>query len=137
MTTTVQWKGNMAFEGKTPSGHKILLDPTLNEEYQAKGPSPMEVVLVALGGCSGIDVVSIFEKMRLDVTDFKIEIEAARADEHPKVYNKIKMVYRVWGENLSEDRVKRAVDLTQEKYCSVLHMLNKTASVEYSYQINP
>lgn len=137
MKTTVKWNGNMAFTGETPSGHKLELDPTVNEQGNTNGPSPMEAVLVALGGCSGIDVVSIFQKMRLDIKDFSIEIEAGRADDHPRVFNKITMVYKVWGENLSEDRVKRAVDLTQEKYCSVLHMVNKTAQVDYSYEINP
>ncbi|MBO8169676.1 MAG: OsmC family protein [Thermoanaerobacteraceae bacterium] len=137
MKATVSWKGNMAFEGQSGSGHRILMDAPAKAGGEDRGPSPMETVLMSLGGCTGIDVISILQKMRLDVKDLQVEIEAERAADHPRVFNKITMVYKVWGDNLPEDKVKRAVELTQEKYCSVLHMVNKTAEVEYSFQINP
>lgn len=137
MKATVSWKGNMAFEGQSGSGHRILMDAPVKAGGEDRGPSPMETVLMSLGGCTGIDVISILQKMRLDVKDLQVEIEAERAADHPRVFKKITMVYKVWGKNLPEDKVKRAVELTQEKYCSVLHMVNKTAEVEYSFQINP
>jgi len=137
MKTIVSWKGNMAFEGETPRGNKVLMDASAKAGGEDRGPSPMEAVLMTIGGCTGIDVLGILEKMRLDVTDLKVEIEGDRAEDHPRVFNKLNMVYKVWGKDLPEDKIKRAVELTQEKYCSVLHMVNKTAKVTYTYEINP
>lgn len=131
MHSVVKWKKELSFEATTDKGHKIDLSG------QGKAPSPMEVVLAGLGGCTGMDVISILEKMRLPVERFEVELSADRAQDHPKVFTKIEMDYKVWGENLPEDKVKRAVELTQEKYCSVLHMLNKTAEIVYRYKINP
>lgn len=137
MKATVSWQGGRAFEGQTESGHRLLLDASLKAGGENRGPTPMETVLVALGGCTGIDVVAILEKMRVKVEDLRVELEAGRAEEPPQVFTQVNMVYKLWGTSLPEEKVKQAVKLTQEKYCSVLHMINKTAKVEFKYEINP
>ncbi|KKM09466.1 hypothetical protein SY88_17725 [Clostridiales bacterium PH28_bin88] len=137
MKATVTWQGGRAFEGETESGHRVLLDASLKAGGGNRGPSPMETVLVALGGCTGIDVVAILEKMRVQVDDLQVILEAGRAEDPPQVFTGVNMVYQLWGVDLPEDKVKRAIELTQEKYCSVLHMINKTAKVDFRYEINP
>ena len=97
------------------------------------GPSPMEMVLMGLGGCSGIDVMHILEKMRQPVTGCQVELEGERAEETPRVYEKIHLIYTISGNNLSQQRVEEAVRLSNEKYCSVSVMLN--ASVELSREV--
>ncbi|WP_227765200.1 OsmC family protein [Zhaonella formicivorans] len=136
MHVTVSWKGKMAFEGLSGSGHRVMADARPEVGGENRGPSPMELVLIGLGGCTGMDVVSILEKMRVSYDDFKISISAERKEEHPKTFSRVSLLYEIWGKDVPEDKLKRAVDLTQEKYCSVLHMVNKTAAIEYSYKIH-
>jgi putative redox protein len=89
----------------------------------------MEYLLAGLGGCTGMDTISILRKMRQDVTDYRIEVEGVKADEHPKVYTEISIRHIVTGNNLSEDRVRHAVDLSEEKYCSAMAMLRQAAAI--------
>ena len=96
----------------------------------------METVLVGLGGCTGMDVVSILNKMRVGYTSFDMEIHGARADEHPKVYKHITMIYRFEGDDDASDKVVRAVSLSQEKYCSVSAMLAKNARIDAEVVLN-
>lgn len=133
MKITAKWLGNMDFEAYNERNHKVFMS---NMEGTI-GPTPMELVLMGLGGCTGLDVVSILEKMRVPFDRFEIEVSGERAEDHPRVFKKVSVVYRLWGSELPEDKVARAVQLTQEKYCSVLHMVNKTAEVSYRYEINP
>lgn len=136
MKATVQWTDDMRFAASADSGHEVIIDTGTANGGGDTGPRPMEMVLMGLGGCTGMDVVSILKKMRIEFDDFRIDIEADRAADHPKVFNRVNMVYRVWGRDVPEDKVKRAVELTQERYCSVLHMVNKTAQVGYRYEVN-
>ncbi len=136
MKATIQWKDSMRFVASADSAHEVTMDAAPAGGGSDQGPRPMEMVLMGLGGCTGMDVVSILGKMRVAFDDFRVDIEAERAAEHPKVFDRVAMVYRVWGTDVPEDKVKRAVDLTQEKYCSVLHMVNKTAAVTHRYEIN-
>lgn len=134
MKMNVEWKGNMAFEGKGESGHSVLMDAALKSGGEDNGPSPMEMVLSGLGGCTGMDVVSILKKMRLDIESLEMEIKAERASEHPKRYTKIHIHYKLSGSNLKKEKVEKAVKLTQETYCSVSKSLN--AETTYSFEIN-
>lgn len=135
MKATVTWQGGMKFSATAGSGGTVLMDVTRTPEGTIPGPSPMEMVLMGLGGCTGIDVTMLLQKMREDLTGLEVDIEAERADEDPRVFTKVDMVYRLRGKSLSEEKVKRAIELTQTKYCSVLHMVNKTAKVSYRYEI--
>jgi putative redox protein len=119
------WKQNQEFQGVATSGHSIVLDGD-----KKAGNSPMELVLIALCGCTGYDVVSILGKKREAFTSLEVRAEAERAASSPTVYTEIKLVYRVGGK-VSHKAVEDAVRLSEEKYCSVAAMLNKTARITY------
>jgi putative redox protein len=117
------WKANHHFEGVAGSGHSILVDGD-----KAAGNSPMELVLIALCGCTGYDVVSILKKKREPFTSLEVRAQAERAADPPSVYTEIKLIYRVGGK-VSRKAVEHAVQLSKEKYCSVSAMLSKTAKI--------
>jgi putative redox protein len=119
------WKQNQEFQGVATSGHSIVVDGD-----KKAGNSPMELVLIALCGCTGYDVVSILGKKREAFTSLEVRAEAERAASPPTVYTEIKLVYRVGGK-VSHKAVEDAVRLSEEKYCSVAAMLNKTAKISY------
>ncbi len=131
---TVVWKEGLHFEG-TSAGQVAHMDATVEAGGQGLGVSPMRLVLIALGGCTGMDVVSLLKKMRQDVTHFEISVSSERAEEHPKVYTGFELVYRVRGHNLQRDMVERAVKLSEEKYCSVGGMLKKAAQITVRIEI--
>ncbi|HID79873.1 MAG TPA: OsmC family peroxiredoxin [Aquifex aeolicus] len=121
------------FEGLNSEGKKVLIDgkpPFGDGEY----PTPMELLLISLGGCTAIDVLSILNKKRVKVEDFSVEVEGIRREEHPKVYTYIKVRYIFKGD-IPERAVERAIKLSMEKYCSVSAMLKATAKVEWEYEI--
>jgi putative redox protein len=126
---------NVCWLAQADSGHGVVIDGSPEIGGQNLGTRPMELVLMGLGGCSAIDVVSIMRKQRLEVTDCVIELEAERAATDPKVFTKIHIHYVVTGKNLKEAQVKRAVDLSAEKYCSVSAMLGKSAEITHDYKI--
>ncbi|MFC7442619.1 OsmC family protein [Laceyella putida] len=133
MKVDIQWKGDMHFKTETPSGHTISLDAAQEVGGHNIGPRPTEVLLSAVGTCSGIDIVEILRKMRLDVESFAMEVNGERADEYPRRFTHVHMHYRLTGD-LPEDKVRRAVELSVEKYCSVSNSLN--AKVTASFEIN-
>jgi putative redox protein len=133
LQVTVKHVGGMAFEGVGQSG-KITKIASSTVEAEHAGASPMELVLMGVAGCSGIDIVSILEKMRVNFDKFEIGVEGERAQDHPRVFTDIRVVYKFWG-NLPEDKVKHAVDLSFDKYCSVIHTVNKVAQVTYTIEI--
>lgn len=126
----------MAFEGLSESGHRIIMDASEEVGGENRGVRPMELVLLSLGGCTGMDVVSILRKMRVTYTAFEIEIDADRVLTHPKVYERLMLRYRLEGERASSDQIIRAVKLSQEKYCSVSAMLARTAEVLVEIVLN-
>jgi len=130
----VTWLEKLRFRGVADSGVPVTIDAagTLGERPQ--GPGPMEMVLLALGGCTAIDVVLILEKMRVPLKGLRVVLDGDRAEDHPKVFSRVRLVYELAGDDLPEDKVRRALELTQEKYCSVLHMVNKTAEVSWEYR---
>ena len=132
MPVKVQWVEKSAFAARSESNHWIMMDSTFNGGDGA-APSPIEYVLMGLGGCTGIDLVSILQKMRQDVTGIEMEIEGERAKEHPRVYVRVHVKYTVRGRHLNPERVKAAVELSDEEYCSIGAMLKKGA--EYTYEV--
>jgi len=131
---TVKQVDGLTFVGKGISNHWVVMDGPEEFGGANAGTRPMELVLVGLGGCTGADVVSLLKKMRVNVDKFEIHIHAQRAEEHPRVYTRIDMVYKFWGKNLkaSESKIIKAVDLSQEKYCSVSAML-RMANIPVNY----
>jgi putative redox protein len=129
MDAKVTWKNGLSFTGETGSGFTIPLGTSVEHGGDGSGPGPMEVVLMALGGCTGLDVISILEKKQQQVTGFEIKLHGDRAETHPKVYTDITVEYIVTGTNLDPVAVNRAVELSETKYCSVNAMLRKTANI--------
>ncbi len=125
---TVTWKDGLHFEGES-AGEIAHMDSGVEGGAQGVGASPMRLVLMALGGCTGMDVISILHKMRQNVTHFEIGISAERADEHPKVYTSFVLTYRLRGHGLQRDMVERAVQLAEDKYCSGGAMLKKAGPI--------
>ena len=134
MKSTITWIGNKTFTGQTESGHSIVIG-TADGEAPKPGPSAMELVLMGAGSCSAWDVVEILRKGRQAIEDVIVELDADRAPEPPKVFNRIHLHFIVKGRDLSEHRVKRAIDLSVEKYCSATKMLEKTATVTHDFEI--
>ncbi|WP_048601023.1 OsmC family protein [Rubeoparvulum massiliense] len=134
MDATITWKGQMAFESEVPSGQKVMMDSKPEFGGQNLGASPMELVLSGVGGCTGIDIVQVLTKMRLNIEHFDMEVKAERAEEHPKRFTKIHIHYRLQGADLPIEKVQRAVDLSRDKYCSVAHSLN--AELTTSFEVN-
>jgi putative redox protein len=135
-SATVRFVDGMQFVATSGSGHAVVMDTTEDVGGHDTGPRPTELVLIALGGCTGMDVVSILRKMQVHFTRFEMEIQGERAPEHPKHFTNIQIVYKVWGD-VPEEKLKRAIELSLEKYCSVSNSLKPKAQVSYQYQINP
>ncbi len=133
--TKVNWIGGMQFIGRTASGHALVMDTSSKFGGENTAPAPMELLLAALGGCTGMDVVSILQKMKVGFESLEIKISGERAAEHPRVYKTIYLVYKVKGRNLAEEKVKRIVELSQEKYCSISKMLKPTAEITYTIEV--
>ena len=127
---TTTWKENMQFESDNPSGLNLFMDAGEESGGEGKGYRPKALMLSSLAGCSGLDVVSLLKKMRVEITDFKIEATGELTDEHPKFYNKVKVDYHFTGSNLKEDKIKKAVNLSVEKYCGVMEMFRQFAEVK-------
>jgi len=125
---TAVWNADFRFTAHADSNHSIVLDAD-----KAAGNSPMELVLIALCGCTGYDVVSILRKKREPFTSLEVRTQAERAPSPPTVYTEIKLLYRVGGK-VSHKAVEDAVKLSEEKYCSVANMLNKTAKISYEIE---
>lgn len=131
MKAKVNWVEGMKFVGHSESGHQLTLDGA----NPGEGASPMELILLAVGGCSSIDVVSILEKARQNVSACHVDLSGERAETVPKVFEKIHLNFVVTGQGLAEKQVARAVALSMEKYCSVSLMLEKAVEITHSYQI--
>lgn len=134
MKSTITWVSDKTFTGQTESGHSIVIG-TAEGDAPKPGPSAMELVLMGAGSCSAWDVVEILRKGRQAVEDVIVKLDADRADEPPKVFTCIHLHFIIKGRDLSEDRVKRAIDLSVEKYCSATAMLEKTATVTHDFEV--
>jgi putative redox protein len=132
-TATVQWIGAEKFVATSPSGHAITID---SDRASNKAPGPMELVLMALGACTATDVVSILKKKRQKLESLEVICSGERATEPPTVWIKLEILYRLRGV-LDEAAVKRAIELSEQKYCSVSAMLQKTAKLSWRHEILP
>jgi len=133
MNATVRWTSGLDFAATTGSGGVVTMNTT--PEHGVRGPSPMETLLAALGGCTGIDVVSILQKMHAPLEGLEIRVAGERAETHPRVFTRITVEYVFTGPALQTAQVQRAVELSHERYCSVSAMLRKAADVTYSWRI--
>lgn len=136
MHATVKWVDGAQFLGESGSGHSVVMDGPLDHGGRNAGVRPMEMLLLGLGGCSSFDVMSILKKARQKVSRCRVELEAERADAVPSVFTKIHLTFFVEGNHLKESQVKRAVQLSAEKYCSASIMLEAAGvEISHSYEI--
>ena len=136
MKATVKWTDGAMFVGESGSGHAMIMDGSEELGGRNMGPRPMEMLLIGTGGCSTYDVLSMLKKSRQNVTDCQVEIEAERADAVPAVFTKINLHFAVTGIGLKESHVKRAVELSAEKYCSASIMLGAAGvDMTHSYEM--
>lgn len=131
---TVEFVEGLTFSARSGSGHTLLLDSSSNGEA-SRGPSPMELLLLGLGGCTGMDVIGILRKMRQDVTDYRVHVRGVRAETHPRVFTAITVEHVVRGRNLNPTFIKRAIGLSASRYCSASAMLARAARVEERYHV--
>lgn len=129
---TVRYAGDQFFIGTPPSGHAQVMD-SKGDRHAA--PTPIEMLLVSVAACTAMDVISILEKKRQDVTDYNVEIEGARADDHPRKFVTFHIHHIVHGRNVSEKAVADAIELSDTKYCSVAATVRPTAEITTSYEI--
>lgn len=135
LTAKVKWVDGLQFVGQSGTGHAIVMDANADVSGSNTGMSPMELLLVGIGGCSGMDIASILTKKKQQVTGIEINIKGQKADSYPKKYTDIELEFIVSGKDVSEEAVKRAVDLSMEKYCSVKATLEGSAKINFSYKI--
>jgi putative redox protein len=132
MQVKVQWTAPQRFDATSlAGGSRLTMDTRPDAGGTGAGPTPMETVLMALAGCTGIDVVSILNKMRENLEGLSIDVSADRAPEHPKVFTKIHVRYVAWGRGLNRAQVERATTLSRDKYCPVTAMIGKTAEISH------
>lgn len=134
MKTELTWKQGLEFVGKGESGHEVVIDAAEKSGGSDKGPRPMELLLHGLAGCTAIDVAIILRKMKAELEDFKIKVDAERAPEHPKRYTKIHLKYILKGKGLTEKNVKKAIDLSQNKYCSASSSFNAEITSSFEFE---
>ncbi|MBM3287991.1 MAG: OsmC family protein [Candidatus Eisenbacteria bacterium] len=137
MTSTVEWKGGLEFAGTFSSGHAMTMDVPEDRGGTNKGPRPVEMLLMGLAGCTGIDVIEILRKKRQRVSSFKVLVSGERREAHPRIFETIRIVYEVAGEELDPNAIRQAVALSEEKYCSVSAMLRQSAALTTEIRIVP
>jgi putative redox protein len=135
MKTRVKWLDHMSFVGESGSGHSIVMDGPPEHGGRNLGVRPMEMLLLGLGGCASFDVLSMLNKSKQDLIICEVEITAERAGTEPKVFTDIHLHFIISGNNISEKKVIRAIELSAEKYCSASIMLGKTAKVTHDYEL--
>jgi putative redox protein len=136
MTTIATWTKDMEFRVDFPPGESVVLTSLPLAERPGPGPSPMEVVQAAVAACTGMDVVLILRKMRKTLTSLRIEIDATRRADEPRIYTHLVLSYHFDGPDLDVNSVRRAIELSQEKYCSVTAMLRPTVAMSYRVTLN-
>ena len=135
MTVRARLEAGMRFDVETGSGHHVILDAAEHNGGQDSGPRPMEMLLVALAGCAGMDILSILLKKRQDVIGYEVRIHGERVDEHPRVFVHITVEHIFTGRTIRPEAVERAIELTEERYCGASAMLGKTAKLKHTFLI--
>lgn len=127
-----EWVGEMAFVGKNSAGGCVQMG-----NFQGQpGISPMEMLLLGVAGCTGVDVVSILTKKRHKIDRFEVKVRGKRAEDHPKVYTEIEVSYHLWGKEIDPRAVEQAIQLSEDKYCSASAMLSAVARIESRYYLH-
>ena len=133
-TVDTLWEGNMKFDAVV-SGHHVIMDALPAVGGNDEGARPKELMLAALAGCTGMDVISILGKMRVEPTYFNVKVEAEMTEEHPKHYTSMHIIYEFKGENLDMEKLQKAIDLSQERYCGVSYMYRKAMEITNEIKI--
>lgn len=134
-TVRVKWNKKRRFVGWDEAGHGVVMDATTSHGGDGSGPRPVELVLYALGGCTGMDVISILEKKRQKVSDLELVITGTQREDYPRIYTEVTIEYVVTGTGVEPAAVERAIELSEQKYCSVKGMLGPQVSVTTAYRI--
>ncbi len=135
MKATITLQEGSTFEGVAGSGHRVTMDVAPEVGGRNLGLRPMEMVLLGLGGCTAIDVLHMLRKGRQPITDMRVELDAERADDAPKVFTRIHVHFVLTGAGLDPHKIERAIKLSATKYCSASMMLNKTAEMTHDFEI--
>jgi len=135
LTAVAKLETAMRFDAQATSGYHVTLDSNELNGGQDAGFSPMEMLLVGLAGCTGMDVISILRKKRQDVTGYEVHVQGIRADEHPKVFVEISVEHLVTGHNIQPAAIARAIELSETRYCGAEAMLGKVARIKNTYRI--
>ncbi len=134
--TTLEWRGDMSFTVDL-QGHRFTVDADPRFGGKNQGPRPKPLVLSALGGCTGMDLVSLFQKMKMPFDSLAVEVEGESVEEHPQVYKRILIRYILKGSELDREKIDKAIALSLQKYCAVNAMLSKSAEVTHEVVLNP
>ncbi len=135
MKVEVRQVDGLTLLAKGKSGHWMILDGSKEFGGSEAAAKPMELFLISLAGCTGMDVISLLNKMRVEFQDLRVNVEAERKDEHPRVFTSIKLEYIVYGDNIDEEKLKKAINKSQEKYCAASAMLKKCVPITHTYKV--
>jgi putative redox protein len=135
MKATVSWQGRLTFTGVADTGFEIPLGSSQKAGGDEDGLRPMELIALGLAGCTAMDVISILQKKRQKVTDFRVEVHAEQAGEHPRVFTRLRVDYHVTGNGVEEEAVVRSIELSATRYCPVHGMLASVVPIEMRYHI--
>lgn len=137
MKVSIRQGDGLSFIGIGETGHYVAMDTEAKYGGTDGASKPKELFLMGLAGCTGMDVAAILKKMRVEVDRFEVHIDADEAEDHPKVFTKIRLEYRLWGEAIDTEKVEQAIELSETKYCAVSAMIRPTVPIDASYTINP
>jgi putative redox protein len=132
MNARVKWTDGYQFVGESKTGHALVMD---SPEGAGTAATPMELVLQALCGCTGMDIVSILQKMKKDLRKLEISAEAERSEDYPKVFTRIHLHYKIEGKGVDKESVEKAIRLSEDKYCSISAMLRKSVALSTDYEV--
>ena len=133
---TTTWKNKMLLESDNPLGKNLLMESGPDSGGSNQGLSPKALMLSSLGGCTGLDLLSLLKKMRVEIEDFKVIVNGELTEEHPKYYDKVSIDYYFTGTDLNEEKIKKVVFLSEERYCGVIKMFRAFAEVTIAIHIN-
>lgn len=135
MQAKVKWSGGLQFLGESGSSHAVVLDADTSHGGTNTGMTPMEMILIAVGGCTGMDVASILQKKRQQVSDIEIRVNGTQAEDYPKKFTGIELEYVITGKDIKDEAVRKAIESSMDKYCSVKATVEGVAKITYSYKI--
>ncbi len=134
---TTVYKGKMQFETDSPTGYKTFMNTGPENGGDNEGMGPKALMLSSLAGCTGLDIVHVLQKMRVDVPDFEMAVSGTLTEEHPKTYHTVTLDYRFFGDDLNEEKIKKAVKLSEDQYCGVMEMFRKFCDLKVSVYFLP